>query len=156
MNELQQQSWSRLNATREERLKDLRGDKSLEERLAQLEESVMTEDDRLYAIVLPEYDDSINRSITQSENTDLKADERYQQSVREVNKVKSELEKSIQETLAKTVNDLIASSSADVVVTALREALKSTVLITRQANRNELATALVTRLATPAEARKKD
>ncbi len=69
--------------------------------------------------------------------------------------MKRDLEKSIQERLSNTVNELVASSNANVVVNALREALKSTVLITRQAGRGELANigVLVTRSATQAELR---
>lgn len=100
-------------------------------------------------------DEQINRAIRQSYETDNKTQEKCDQTTHEVRKAKSELQKSIQEALTKTVNELIASSNADVVVNALREALKSTVLITRQASRGELANVgvLVTRPATQAELR---
>ena len=155
MNEELQQAWAKANEKREQRLKDWRGTLSLEERLSQLEEMVITEDERLYTVVLPEYDEQINRAIRQSYETDNKAVEQCHQTTQEVQKAKRELEKSIQEALTKTVKELIASSNADVVVNALREALKSTVLITRQANRGELANVgvLVTRPATQAELR---
>src|ERR1700752_939118 len=107
MNEEIQQAWAHTNETRAERLKKWRGNLSLEERLAQLEEMVFTEDDRLYTIVLPEYDEQINRAIRQSYETDNKAHEHYNQSVQEVRDTKRELEKSIQETLANTVKGLI-------------------------------------------------
>ena len=150
-----QQAWEHANQTRDERLKDLRGNLSLEERLAQLEEMVIKEHERLWIVELPEYDEQINRAVRQSYDTGHKAHEHYQQSVQEVRDVKRELEKSIQERLSNTVNELVASSNADVVVNALREALKSTVLITRQASRGELANigVLVTRSATQAELR---
>src|SRR6266403_5956608 len=134
-----QQAWEHANQTRDERLKDLRGNLSLEERLAQLEERVITEHDRLWLVELPEYDEQINRAVRQSYDTGHKAHEHYQQSVEEVNDVKRELEKSIRDTLANTVKEPIASSDSNMVANALREALKSTVLITRQAGRGELA-----------------
>lgn len=154
-NEEIQQGWAHANETREERLKEWRGNLSLEERLAQLEEMVFTEDDRLYNVVLPEYDELINRANRTSCDTGNRVVEQCNETTQEVRKAKRELEKSIQEALTKTVNELIASSNADVVVNALREALKSTVLITRQASRGELANVgvLVTRPATQAELR---
>ena len=155
MSEAIQQAWANANENRNQRLKDLRGDLSLEERLSQLEETVITEHDRLWLVELPEYDEQINRAVRQSYDTGHKAHEHYQQSVQEVRDVKRDLEKSIQEKLSRTVNELVASSNADVVVNALRDALKSTVLITRQASRGELANVgvLVTRSATQAELR---
>ena len=150
-----QQAWEHANQTRDERLKDLRGNLSLEERLSQLEERVITEHERLWIVELPEYDEQINRAVRHSYDTGHKACEHYQQSVQEVRDVKRDIEKSIQERLSSTVNELVASSNAEVVVNALREALKSTVLITRQASRGELANigVLVTRPATQAELR---
>jgi hypothetical protein len=150
-----QQAWEHANQTRAERLKDLRGTLSLEERLAQLEEMVIREHERLWLVELPEYDEQINRAVRQSYDTDHKAHEHYHQSVQEVRDVKRELEKSIRETLANTIKELIASSDSNMVANALREALKSTVLITRQAHRGELANVgvLVTRQATQAELR---
>ncbi len=150
-----QQAWEHANQTRDERLKDLRGNLSLEERLTQLEERVITEHDRLWLVELPEYDERISGVVSQSYDTGHKAAEHYQRSVQEVRDTKHELEKSIQGTLAKTVKELVASSNAEVVINALREALKSAVLITRQANRGELANVgvLVTRPATQAELR---
>ncbi len=155
MSETTHQAWTEVNQTREQRLKDWRGDLSLEQRLAQLEAKFLEEDDRLYNVVLPEIDEQIDRAIIQSCDTDNKADKRYQQSVREVHDAKTRLEQSIQETLAETIKELLSSSNATVVVNALREALKSTVLITRQANRGELGNVgvLVTRSATQAELR---
>src|SRR5882762_3368416 len=150
-----QQAWEHANQTRPERLKDLRHNLSIEERLAQLEETVVREHDRLVLVELPEYDEKINLATTQSYETGRKALEQSYQTTQEVRDVKRELEKSIQERLSNTVNELIASSNADLVVNALREALKSAVLITRQANRGELANVgvLVTRSATQAELR---
>ena len=150
MNEQIEKAWAEANANREQRLKDLRGTLTLEERLTQLEEMVVEQNERLVLVDLPEYDELINRAVRNSHDTSSVAEERYHQSVQEVNEVKRELEKSIRETLKKTVDELIASSNADIVVNALREALKSTVLITRQASRGELANVgvLVTRPAT--------
>jgi hypothetical protein len=144
-----------MSETRELRLNEWRGSLSFEERLAKLETKVFEEDERLYNIVLPEIDEQINRAIRQSNETHNRAVEQCNETTMEVRTAKQELEKSIQDALTKTVNELIASSNADVVVNALREALKSTVLITRQANRGELANVgvLVTRPATQAELR---
>src|SRR5229473_8558967 len=79
-----QRAWEHANQTRDERLKDLRGNLSLEERLAQLEEMVIKEHERLWIVELPEYDEQINRAVRQSYVTGHKAAEHYQQSVQEV------------------------------------------------------------------------
>ena len=150
-----EQAWENANQTRPERLKDLRHNLLIEERLAQLEETVVREHDRLVLVELPEYDEKINLATTQSHETGRKVLEQSYQTTQEVRDAKRELEKSIQEALANTVKELVASSNAEVVINALREALKSTVLITRQASRGELANVgvLVTRPATQAELR---
>lgn len=138
---------------REKQLADLKS-KSVEERLALLEEKVLTEDERLYTIVFPEIDEQINRAISNSYDVGDKANARAQAGVDEARAVVSELQQTVNAKLAETVRNLVAQSSSKVVA----EALKGQVLVVRQASREELKAggAIVVRNATREELHKKN
>jgi NhaP-type Na+/H+ and K+/H+ antiporter len=156
MSEVQaKKTWQELNQNREQRLAEWRKDKTLEERLTALETKFLEEDDRLYNVVLPEIDEQISRAITESFDSSNKAHEHYNKTVVEVRGAVQEVKSLVQRELKQTIRELVAKSNSAVVVNALVEALKSMVLVTRQATREELKSrdVLVVRHATPAEIR---
>jgi hypothetical protein len=128
---------------------------TLEQKVEALDVKISDEVSRIYNHEFPGIDEQISRAIRNSHEVGNKAREFYDSSVKDVHDTAFYLKRDIQSVLDRTVQDLIAKSSSAVVAEALREALKSTVLITRPASRAELqnkdASVLVVRTASHQE-----
>lgn len=130
---------------------------SLEQKVEALNVKLEDEINRLYNFEFPSIDNEIHRAIQHSYEVGTKAREHYDESVQGVRTATRELNLTIQHKLDSTVQDLIRKSDSVVVSIALREALKSLVLVTRPATRDEAQSkdTLVVRPASQAELRAK-
>ena len=126
---------------------------SLEQKVEALNVKLEDEINRLYNFEFPSIDNEIHRAIQLSDDTSRSARKLYDDSVQGVRSATHELNLTIQHKLDSTVRDLIRKSDSTVVTNALREALKSLVLVTRSASRDEAQSkdTLVVRPASQAE-----
>lgn len=126
---------------------------SVEQKVEALDVKITDEITRLYNFELPSIDNEIHKAIQHSYEVGTKARKLYDESVQGVRAATHELSLTIQHKLDSTVQDLIRKSDSVVVSNALREALKSLVLVTRPASRTEAQSkdVLVVRAASQAE-----
>lgn len=135
-------------------------DQTLEQRLTALEAKVSEEVDRLYNAEFPSLDEQILKVSRRTNEVEIGARQQYDATLtearavlREIQAVAHDLKGAIASAIRNTVASLVGKAANDVVVSALKGSLKTTILITRPASREEArdGSALAVRQATAAE-----